>query len=132
MKLWGGRFETGPSEVFERFSGSLHFDKRLIQRRYSRVAGVCAGAGPCRNSDARMRWTGSSKPSMQIGADAQQPAFFEGADDEDVHTLVIRKLKERVGGLADKIHTAAAATSRSRSTRGFGCAMKSTAAQGRA
>ena len=30
MKLWGGRFESGPSEVFERFSGSLHFDKRLI------------------------------------------------------------------------------------------------------
>ena len=23
MKLWGGRFETGPSEVFERFSNSL-------------------------------------------------------------------------------------------------------------
>ncbi len=32
-------------------------------------------------------------------------AFFEGADDEDVHTLVIRKLKERAGALADKIHT---------------------------
>ena len=30
MKLWGGRFESGPSEVFERFSGSLHFDKRLL------------------------------------------------------------------------------------------------------
>ncbi len=30
MKLWGGRFEQGPSEVFERFSGSLHFDRRLI------------------------------------------------------------------------------------------------------
>ena len=30
MKLWGGRFEEGPSEVFERFSGSLHFDKRLL------------------------------------------------------------------------------------------------------
>ncbi|HXJ41536.1 MAG TPA: lyase family protein, partial [Bryobacteraceae bacterium] len=30
MKLWGGRFETGPSEVFERFSNSLHFDKRLL------------------------------------------------------------------------------------------------------
>src|SRR5580704_11148832 len=30
MKLWGGRFESGPSEVFERFSGSLHFDQRLI------------------------------------------------------------------------------------------------------
>ena len=30
MKLWGGRFETGPSEVFEQFSGSLHFDRKLI------------------------------------------------------------------------------------------------------
>ena len=30
MKLWGGRFEQGPSEVFERFSGSLHFDQRLF------------------------------------------------------------------------------------------------------
>ena len=30
MKLWGGRFAEGPSEVFERFSGSLDFDRRLI------------------------------------------------------------------------------------------------------
>jgi argininosuccinate lyase len=30
MKLWGGRFESGPSELFERFSGSLAFDRRLI------------------------------------------------------------------------------------------------------
>ena len=33
------------------------------------------------------------------------PAFYDGATDEDVHTLVIRKLKEDVGPLADKIHT---------------------------
>ena len=32
-------------------------------------------------------------------------AFFAGADDEDIHSFVIRKLKERVGALADKIHT---------------------------
>ena len=30
MKLWGGRFESGPSEIFERFSGSLDFDRRLL------------------------------------------------------------------------------------------------------
>ena len=30
MRLWGGRFEQGPSEVFERFSNSLSFDRRLI------------------------------------------------------------------------------------------------------
>ena len=32
-------------------------------------------------------------------------AFWQDADDEDVHTLVIRKLKEKAGELADKIHT---------------------------
>jgi argininosuccinate lyase len=42
--------------------------------------------------------------------EARSPAFFEGpggapCDDEDVHTLIIRKLKERAGELADKIHT---------------------------
>ena len=42
---------------------------------------------------------------MRSAPKPQQPAFFEGADDEDVHTLVIRKLKEKAGGLADKIHT---------------------------
>ena len=31
MKLWGGRFESGPSEIFDRFSRSLHFDRRLIE-----------------------------------------------------------------------------------------------------
>ena len=35
----------------------------------------------------------------------RSPSFFEGATDEDVHTLVIRKLKEQAGALADKIHT---------------------------
>ncbi|MBI3281531.1 MAG: argininosuccinate lyase, partial [Acidobacteria bacterium] len=60
MKLWGGRFESGPSEVFERFSGSLHFDRRLV---------------------------------------------FADIRGSVVHTLVIRKLREKVGGLADKIHT---------------------------
>ena len=41
----------------------------------------------------------------QIGVEAREPAFFDGATDEDVHTLVIRKLKERAGDVADKIHT---------------------------
>ncbi|HME10157.1 MAG TPA: argininosuccinate lyase [Bryobacteraceae bacterium] len=104
MKLWGGRFETGPSEVFERFSGSLHFDRRLID-------------ADCRGSQAFARaleragiLTGAERTQLeqcfeQIRTEAADPAFSDGATDEDVHTLVIRKLKERVGGVADKIHT---------------------------
>ena len=42
-----------------------------------------------------------SKPSVR----RRLARFFDGATDEDVHTFVIRKLKERVGAVADKIHT---------------------------
>jgi argininosuccinate lyase len=104
MKLWGGRFESGPSEVFERFSGSLDFDRRLIDadvrgsQAFARAlerAGILA-AGERETIVAAFE---------AIRAEAAGPKFFEGATDEDVHTLVIRKLKERAGAVADKIHT---------------------------
>ena len=91
MKLWGGRFEAGPSEVFERFSGSLHFDRRLIgadirgsqafARALERV-GILTAGERARIVDA----------FDAIAADAASPGFFDNAADEDVHTLVIRKL----------------------------------------
>lgn len=104
MKLWGGRFETGPSEVFERFSFSLHFDKRLLDAdvRGSQAFARALERAGILTADERTQLVDAFE---QIRAEAASPAFFEGATDEDVHTLVIRKLKERVGGLADKIHT---------------------------
>jgi argininosuccinate lyase len=104
MKLWGGRFESGPSEVFERFSESLRFDRRLLD-------------ADCRGSQAFARalervgiLTPAESAALVTAFDAirdaaKSPGFFDGAVDEDVHTLVIRKLKEHVGALADKIHT---------------------------
>ncbi len=104
MKLWGGRFETGPSEVFERFSGSLHFDKRLLD------ADVRGSQAFARALERVGILTGEERAALiaafdQIREDAEKPEFWQGANDEDVHTLVIRKLKEKAGGLADKIHT---------------------------
>jgi len=104
MKLWGGRFEAGPSEVFERFSGSLDFDKKLLD-------------ADCRGSQAFAQaleragiLTAGEREQLvlafeNIRIEARDPKFLEGASDEDVHTFVIRKLKDRVGSLADKIHT---------------------------
>jgi argininosuccinate lyase len=104
MKLWGGRFEAGPSEIFERFSGSLDFDKKLLD-------------ADCRGSQAFARaleragiLTADERGQLvlafeNIRTEAHDPKYLEGATDEDVHTFVIRKLKERVGPLADKIHT---------------------------
>ncbi len=103
MKLWGGRFESGPAESFERFSGSLRFDKRLFEADIegSRTfANALLDVGIL-SADEHGR--------IQAGFDAilkqaQDPGFFE-AGDEDIHTFVIRKLGEVAGGVADKIHT---------------------------
>jgi argininosuccinate lyase len=99
MKLWGGRFATGPSEVFERFSGSLHFDKKLLD-------------ADCRGSQAFARaleraaiLTVDERDRLVAAFDQIRTEDCAGATDEDVHTFVIRKLKDKVGGLADKIHT---------------------------
>jgi argininosuccinate lyase len=109
MKLWGGRFAEGPSEVFERFSGSLHFDRRLIDadiRGSQAFACALEGVGILTTPECTQLVA-----AFQILREmAHESAFYDGpngtgAADEDVHTLVIRKLKERVGPLADKIHT---------------------------
>jgi argininosuccinate lyase len=104
MKLWGGRFETGPSEVFERFSGSLDFDRRLID------ADIRGSQAFARALERVGILTAGEREQIvntfdELLLEAASPAFFEGAEDEDVHTLVIRKLKERAGAVADKIHT---------------------------
>ena len=104
MKLWGGRFEAGPSEVFERFSGSLHFDKRLADadiRGSQAYARALERVGVLTAAEREAAVAAFEK----MREEARSAAFFDGADDEDVHTLVIRKLKERAGVIADKIHT---------------------------
>jgi argininosuccinate lyase len=104
MKLWGGRFEQGPSEVFERFSGSLDFDRRLMD------ADIRGSQAFARALECVGILSGEERKTLVNAFDAilqesKTAAFWEGANDEDVHTLVIRKLKEQVGPLADKIHT---------------------------
>src|SRR5689334_22385524 len=104
MKLWGGRFETGPSEVFERFSGSLDFDRRLIE------ADIRGSQAFARALERVGILTAKERQQIvsafdSILVEASAPSFYSGATDEDVHTLVIRKLKERAGAVADKIHT---------------------------
>jgi len=104
MKLWGGRFETGPSEVFEQFSGSLHFDGKLI---FADVQGSQAFA----RALERARILSAAECEQIVTAfdaiahEALNPEYLRGATDEDVHTFVIRQLQAKVGTLAGKIHT---------------------------
>ena len=106
MKLWGGRFEDGPSEVFERFSGSLHFDRRLI---YADIRGSQAFARALRarrhpdGGRVRDSW---SQAFERSATRRTQPKFFDGRDRRRrPYARHPQARRERVGGLADKIHT---------------------------
>ena len=105
MKLWGGRFETGPSEVFERFSESLSFDRRLIDCdvRGSQAFAEALERVGILTAEERGKIVEAFEAIRREAAG--DPRFYDGATDEDVHTLVIRKLKEKAGAVADKIHT---------------------------
>ncbi len=104
MKLWGGRFEKGPAELFEQFSRSLDFDRDLLE---ADILGSKAYASALEQVGIL---TGDEKERIRQAFDkilleSSATDFFEGATDEDIHTFVIRKLGEKVGDLAGKIHT---------------------------
>jgi argininosuccinate lyase len=103
VKLWGGRFAEGPSEVFERFSGSLHFDRRLIEAdiRGSQAFARALEHVGILTADERAELVAAFD---EILGESRNPDFYAGATDEDVHTLVIRKLELKTP-LAAKIHT---------------------------
>ncbi len=104
MKLWGGRFERGPAELFEQFSRSLDFDRELLEadilgsKAYASALERVGILTPDERESIRTAFD-------EISAESAAPDFFEGATDEDIHTFVIRKLGEKVGDLAEKIHT---------------------------
>lgn len=104
MKLWGGRFESGPAQLFEDFSESLSFDRRLLE---ADIVGSKAWANALERVGI---YTAEERDRVRAAFDrmleaSKDPAYLEGATDEDIHTFVIRKLEEEAGDLAAKIHT---------------------------
>ena len=111
MKLWGGRFDrtrmrADQAQQFEDFSRSLAFDRRLFS---ADLEGTRAWARALQRLGIY-----SAKEGERVAAaldslateERENPNFFNEAKDEDVHTLVIRKMAERAGDeLADRLHT---------------------------
>jgi argininosuccinate lyase len=105
LKLWGGVFAEGPSAVFDQFGRSLDYDKALIDVDLRGSMAHARGLQTIGILTVEERDQLLTALEAMRG-EAAQPGFFENATEEDVHTVVIRKLKDRVGkDLADKIHT---------------------------
>jgi argininosuccinate lyase len=102
--LWGGRFSASPADAFERLNASILFDVRLAP--YD-VRGSIAHATML---GERGIITPEESAELVRGleavlAEVEAGEFSWTLEDEDVHTAVERRLRERIGDVALKLHT---------------------------
>ena len=101
-RLWGGRFESGPSPELEALSLSVHFDWRLAPYDLDQTAahaGVLKRAGLLTDDEYGQVVAAIDELRAAIAAGA----FVGTAADEDVHTAVERGLLQILGPLGGKL-----------------------------
>jgi len=104
--LWGGRFTGANDPAMVRLNASLPFDWRLWDADITGSvawANAIQRAGLLTTAERDALVAGLAAVRAEIAADP--PAAFARADDEDIHTFVERKLTERIGPVAGKLHT---------------------------
>ena len=101
--MWGGRFAEAMDPRLDRLNRSLPVDRRLWREDLdTNRAWVHAleGVGVLTAAECREMLGGLDAVGALLEAGAA-----EGADDEDIHSLVERLLGDVVGPLAGKLHT---------------------------
>jgi len=94
--LWGGRFESGPSEALAALSKSTHFDWRLAPYDLAGSqahARVLHRAGLLTDSDLTILLAGLDSLAAKVASGEAVPA----QTDEDVHGALERLLLDEVG-----------------------------------
>lgn len=101
-RLWGGRFESGPSDAMAALSASVHFDWRLapydIQQTRAH-ARILHSAGLLSDTELAAVDGALADLAEQIADGSIGPE----AQDEDVHTAIERHLIARLGDLGGKL-----------------------------
>lgn len=104
MKLWGGRFETGPAEIMEEFNASLPFDKRLYKEDIATNIAHAKMLGKTGIiSDAESK--AIVKGLKAVLQDIETGKFKYEPHDEDIHTAVERGLVSKIGAAGGKLRT---------------------------
>ena len=104
-KMWGGRFEDKPSDIMEQINASIDVDKALWRQdiALSKVHAEMLGRQDIITKDeAKTLIDGLD----QVAAEIEKGDFEFKASLEDIHMNVESRLKELVGDVAGKLHTA--------------------------
>ncbi len=104
-KLWGGRFSKPTSKLVDEFTGSIEFDKRLIEHdikgsiAHAKMLGKC---GIISADDSKKIING-----LQVILDEALSGNIKlDPSAEDVHMNVEKLLFEKIGEPAGRLHTA--------------------------
>ena len=103
--LWGGRFNGETDRLVWKFNQSLPFDQRLWRED---IAGSIAHAKMLARQGII---TAEEGEALVAGLTALRDDLASGAatlpeDAEDIHSAVETMLRERIGAVAGKLHTA--------------------------
>ena len=104
-KMWGGRFQTGPSELMEEINASIDFDKRLFRQDIAASkahADMLAARGIISEEDN----AAIQKGLDQILDEIQSEKFTFRRSLEDIHMNIEDRLRELIGPPAGRLHTA--------------------------
>jgi argininosuccinate lyase len=104
-KMWGGRSDAKPAEIMEEINASISFDKRFYaediraSQAHARMLGAC-GIISAEESDEIIAGLDAVCDEIALGG------FDFRREYEDIHMAVEARLKELIGPVAGKLHTA--------------------------
>ncbi len=104
-RLWGGRFSGSTDEIVERLNNSLHFDSRLWRQdiegsiAHATMLGEAAII-PVSDAESIVAGLKAIATGLEDGSIRLDPSA------EDIHSAVEQILRERIGPIAGKLHTA--------------------------
>lgn len=103
--MWGGRFETTPSNLMQEINQSITFDKKLYKQDIkgsTAHAKMLAKIGILTKEESTKIIDGLKKIEKEI----ESGKFNFKIELEDIHMNIESRLKEIIGDAAGKLHTA--------------------------
>ncbi len=103
-KLWGGRFKGKSDDFLERFTSSIDFDRRLFREDIEGSIAHVKMLGRKKiisSSEAKA----IEKGLQEIRNEIEKGDFPFDVAQEDIHMNIERRLLEKVGDAAGKLHT---------------------------
>ncbi len=104
-QMWGGRFNANPSDIMTQINASIDVDCRLWQQD---VAGSKAHCEMLVKQNIISEGDGESilKGLEKVAAEIENGEFEFKAELEDIHMNIESRLKDLIGDVAGKLHTA--------------------------